>query len=122
MTAQWAVRAATGLRPQAKSSPVDRTKEMGHPNGCSISLVWIVRDLNRAGVNGAPVEPQSRDRASPAGEVKSRRPHQRNGAPEWVLHFFGIRTKDLNRAEVNGAPVEPRSRDRASPAGEVKSR
>ena len=27
MTAQWAVRAATGLRPQAKSSPVDRTSK-----------------------------------------------------------------------------------------------
>ena len=35
------------------------------------------RDLNRAEVNDSPVGCQSRDRASPTGEVKSRRPHQK---------------------------------------------
>lgn len=62
-----------------KTAPYKFKSRRPHQNENPI-LGWdfyfgIWKDLNRAEVNGAPVEPQSRDRASPAGEVKSRRPH-----------------------------------------------
>ena len=64
--------------------------------GLLTGFLYFARDLNRAGVNDSPVGCQSRERASPAGEVKSRRPHQqksRNFNDFWAFLFADTLTR-----------------------------
>ena len=93
MTAQWAVRAANGLRPQAKSNPAGRAKKTTPLHG---ELFFLrPRDSNGAVVNDSPVGCQSRERASPAGEVESRGARHRNSLENTkfsgLFHFPAFR-------------------------------
>ena len=64
------------------------------------AFVLYIADSNKAAVNEAPVEPQSRARPLPAGKVESH-PLRQNQAP--IRALFQI------PAELGGIPPQPQS-------------
>ena len=111
---------ASGYGPEGQGfESLTACQKAGHPFGCP-AFCMFTGIRTGAGVNEAPVAPQSRGLASAAAEVESLTACQKAGHPfgcPAFCMFTGIRTG----AGVNEAPVAPQSRDLASATAEVES-
>ena len=84
MRLRWSLRAANGLRPQAKSNPAGRAKKESHPLWMVFLFLAPKRDENGAVMNDSPVGYQNREGLFPQ---KKSNPAGRDAGKTRIKHY-----------------------------------